>query len=85
MHSIVAGELDRTIVQSLVQMGCLMGMRTVAAYVENAAIRDAVRALGVDFTQGYGIDHAQPLGNLLAGHGGTRSSLANDDGGQARP
>lgn len=38
-----------------------MGMRTVAAYVEDNATLEAVRAIGIDDAQGYAVGTLRPL------------------------
>ncbi len=43
-----------------------MGMATIAEYVENEAILDCVRELGVDYAQGYGIAMPRPLDEILS-------------------
>ena len=48
-------------VQSINEVGHLMGMQTVAEFVENDAIVDVLRTVGVDYAQGYGICPPQPL------------------------
>lgn len=66
VRSIVEDELDQTMVQSIAHMAHLMGMRTVAEFVEDEATLERVRAMGVEFAQGYGVDYPQPLDELLA-------------------
>lgn len=51
--------IDRAMVTAINQIGHLMGMRTVAEFVENEQILVVLREIGVDFAQGYGI--AQPI------------------------
>jgi diguanylate cyclase (GGDEF)-like protein len=48
-------------VQSINEVGHLMGMETVAEFVENDAIIEVLRGVGVDYAQGYGICPPQPL------------------------
>jgi diguanylate cyclase (GGDEF)-like protein len=48
-------------VQSINEVGHLMGMETVAEFVENDAIVDVLRELGIDYAQGYGICPPRPL------------------------
>jgi EAL domain-containing protein (putative c-di-GMP-specific phosphodiesterase class I) len=51
--------IDRAMVVAINQIGHLMGMRTVGEFVENDRILVALREIGVDFAQGFGI--AQPI------------------------
>lgn len=55
IRKICHDDIDRAMTESINQIGHLMGMRTVAEYVENDAIIDEVRRLGVDFAQGFGV------------------------------
>lgn len=48
-------------VQSINEVGHLMGMETVAEFVENDAIVRVLQELGVDYAQGYGICPPRPL------------------------
>ena len=45
--------VDRAMVASINQIGHVLGIRTVAEYVEDAQSLELLRALGVDFAQGY--------------------------------
>ncbi|MDV3353271.1 GGDEF domain-containing response regulator [Leptolyngbyaceae cyanobacterium CCMR0082] len=42
-------------------IGHIMGLKTIAEYVESPAVLKKVQALGVDYVQGYAISHPQPL------------------------
>lgn len=53
--------MDLAMVDSINQIGHVAGMQTVAEYVENSAICEKLRRLGVDFAQGYGIARPEPL------------------------
>ena len=48
-------------VRSINEVGHLMGMETVAEFVENDAIVEVLRDVGVDYAQGYGICPPRPL------------------------
>jgi EAL domain-containing protein (putative c-di-GMP-specific phosphodiesterase class I) len=68
---------DHAMVASIHQLAHLLGIKTVAEYVENDAILAAVTALGIDYAQGHAIaapaDLAVALATLapLAGRTGT--------------
>ncbi|MEM7064191.1 MAG: EAL domain-containing protein [Cyanobacteria bacterium P01_B01_bin.77] len=47
--------------QSINNIGHIMGLKTIAEYVENAAVLEKVRSLGIDYAQGYAISRPQPL------------------------
>lgn len=62
IRNIVEDPVDRTIVASITNVARLMGVRTIAEFVENQAILDMVCELGIDCAQGYGIARPEPLG-----------------------
>ncbi len=47
--------------QSINNIGHIMGLKTIAEYVENPAVLETVRTLGIDYAQGYAISYPQPL------------------------
>jgi len=53
--------IDYAMVSSINQIGQLMGMKTIAEFVENDAILEKLKELKVDFAQGYGIGLPRPL------------------------
>lgn len=53
--------VDFAMVQAINQVGQVMGLRTVAEFVENERILERLRVIGVDFAQGYGIARPRPL------------------------
>ncbi|MFP5505675.1 MAG: EAL domain-containing protein [Gammaproteobacteria bacterium] len=57
--------MDLAMVEAIHQIGHVAGMQTIAEYVENAAIRDKLRRLGVDYAQGFGIARPEPLHALV--------------------
>ncbi|WP_432472819.1 putative bifunctional diguanylate cyclase/phosphodiesterase [Amphritea sp. HPY] len=65
VKDIVQNPIDLEMVKSINQIGHVMGKKTVAEYVENQAILDMLRSIGVDYAQGYGLASPQPLEGLL--------------------
>jgi Amt family ammonium transporter len=53
--------VDRAMVASINQIGHVLGIRTVAEYVEDAQSLEILRSLGVDFAQGYHLGRPEPL------------------------
>ena len=53
--------VSQTILQSINQIGHSMGLKTIAEYVEDKAILEKVRELGIDYVQGFAIDCPQLL------------------------
>ncbi|HFD81011.1 MAG TPA: EAL domain-containing protein, partial [Gammaproteobacteria bacterium] len=52
-------------VKSIHQLGRVMGIQTIAEFVENDRILAQLREIGVDFAQGYGISRPVPLADVL--------------------
>jgi diguanylate cyclase (GGDEF)-like protein/PAS domain S-box-containing protein len=52
---------DDAMVQAFNQIGHVMGLTTVAEFVESRAILDRLRVIGVDYAQGFGIARPQPV------------------------
>jgi EAL domain-containing protein (putative c-di-GMP-specific phosphodiesterase class I) len=49
-------------VESINHIGHVMRLRTLAEFVENDAVLDALRAIGVDYAQGYDVRKPVPMG-----------------------
>jgi diguanylate cyclase (GGDEF)-like protein/PAS domain S-box-containing protein len=62
IKDIVTDPLDRAMVESINQVGHVMGIQTVAEGVTNAAVVERLRDLGVDYAQGNWISPPRPLG-----------------------
>ncbi len=56
---------DMAMVSSINQVAHIMGIRTIAEYVETEAIRSALEGIGVDYGQGYALANPAPLSSLL--------------------
>ncbi len=66
VKGIVDDPVDLAIVRSINDMGHVLGKRTIAEFVENAAVLEKLREIGVDYAQGYGISsfrHQEREGN----------------------
>lgn len=57
--------IDAAMVEAIARVADVMGIETVAEYVENDAIRQRLTDMGVDFGQGYGLHKPEPLGDVL--------------------
>ncbi len=64
---IVNNPVSRSIVESIAQIGRVMGLKTIAEFVENDAILQEAKDCGIDFVQGYGIERPRPLQEVLVG------------------
>jgi len=66
VRDIVEDQVDYAMVEAIHRISRVMGIRTIAEFVENDQILAILQTLGVDFAQGYGIHKPEPL--LGAGH-----------------
>ena len=57
--------MDLAMVKSINEMGHVMGKQTIAECVESEAVLEKLRAVGVDYAQGWGIGRPQPIDMLL--------------------
>ncbi len=53
--------VDCGMVESINQIGHLMGLKTIAEYVENDRVRKRLGEIGVDYVQGFGVSKPEPL------------------------
>jgi diguanylate cyclase (GGDEF)-like protein len=65
VRDIVDDPVDHAMVRAINQVGQVMGIRTIAEFVENDAILALLRETGVDYAQGYGIARPAPLDEYL--------------------
>jgi EAL domain-containing protein (putative c-di-GMP-specific phosphodiesterase class I) len=54
-------------VNSIHQLGSVIGIKTIAEFVENEAILKMLAEIGVDYAQGYGISKPMPLDEMDVG------------------
>ncbi len=59
--------MDFAFVKSINEIGHVMGMKTIAEFVENVSILKLLRDINVDLAQGYFIQRPAPLDELLQG------------------
>ncbi len=59
--------IDHEMVKSINEIGHVMGMKTIAEFVENDEIKGMLKEMGVNYAQGYGIGKPMPLDELLPG------------------
>jgi len=57
--------IDHAMVKSINEVGQVMGMKTIAEFVENDVIKGMLKEIGVNYVQGYSIGKPQPLDELL--------------------
>jgi EAL domain-containing protein (putative c-di-GMP-specific phosphodiesterase class I) len=66
VSNIAEDQTDLAMVSSINQVAHIMGIETIAEYVESDAIRLALETLGVDYGQGYALARPAPLDELLS-------------------
>lgn len=66
VRDILDDPTDSAFVESISQIGNVMGIKTIAEYVENAETMEKLRTIGVGFAQGYHIGKPKPLAELEA-------------------
>ncbi len=65
IRNISHDETDYAMVKSIQQIGNVMGIKTIAEFVESPGIVRRLQSLGVDFVQGYALGEPLPLDELL--------------------
>ena len=65
VRDIAEDMIDQAMVKSINEVGHVLGKKTIAEFVENDEIRDILKAIGVDYCQGYGVGNQVPLNDLL--------------------
>jgi diguanylate cyclase (GGDEF)-like protein/PAS domain S-box-containing protein len=63
--------VDRAMVASIHQVAQVMGLRTVAEWIESDAVLAAVREIGIDYAQGYAVHRPDALEAVLQAHPAT--------------
>ena len=65
VKNIVDDPIDRAMVKSINEIGHVMGMKTIAEFVENDEIKSILQDIGIDFAQGYGVGKPVPSQDIL--------------------
>jgi diguanylate cyclase (GGDEF)-like protein len=65
VKDIVDDPIDHAMVKSINEIGQVMGMETIAEFVENDVIKGMLKEIGVNYAQGYGIGKPQPFDEIL--------------------
>ncbi len=58
---LVGDDIDRAMVEAVHHVGHMMGLQTIAEWVESRAILLKLRQIGIDYGQGYALGHPRPL------------------------
>ncbi len=55
VKTMIENKIDKAMVNAIHQIGSVMGLKTIAEFVENDEIMNELRKMGVNYGQGYGI------------------------------
>lgn len=67
IRNLVKDPLDDAAVRCFADVARLMGIKTVAEFVENTEVLDRLQVIGVDYAQGYLLHRPEPIGCLIEG------------------
>lgn len=69
VKDMLSDSINMAMVESINQIGHVMGIKTIAEFVETTQLADKLKLLGVDYAQGYGIDKPSPYhAKVAVGH-----------------
>ncbi len=61
VRGLAEDDIDHAMVEAVHHIGHIMGIKTIAEWVESQAILLKLRQIGVDYGQGYALGHPRPL------------------------
>ncbi len=61
VRDMLTDPVDYAMVEAIIRIGHVMGLKTIAEYVENEATMQSLSHLGVDYVQGFGLHCPEPL------------------------
>ncbi len=61
VKNMLIDEIDCSVVESVIKVGHIAGLKTIAEYVETPEIMEKVMAMKVDYVQGFNIDKPMPI------------------------
>jgi diguanylate cyclase len=64
VRDLLTDSLDEAAVRCFVDVAKVVGVKTVAEFVEESAVLERLRAIGVDFAQGYLLHKPAPIDEL---------------------
>ena len=65
VRDIIDDPIDYAMVKAINEIGHLMGIKTIAEFVENEAIAKKLGSIDVDYGQGYGLGKPLPLDEII--------------------
>ena len=72
VKDMVNDPVNRAMVEMVSRLARALGMRTVGEFAEDPKIIEALRAVGVDYAQGYGVARPMPFSAAAANDAGER-------------
>ena len=64
VRDIIVDSIDAAMVEAVNKVGHVMGIKTIAEFVENDEILKKLQSIGIDYAQGYGIAKPLPIAEL---------------------
>jgi diguanylate cyclase (GGDEF)-like protein/PAS domain S-box-containing protein len=61
VQGLAADDIDQAMVEAVNRIGHIMGLKTIAEWVESDAILAKLKQMGVDYGQGYALGYPRPL------------------------
>jgi diguanylate cyclase (GGDEF)-like protein/PAS domain S-box-containing protein len=68
VRGVAEDEINRAVVESINHIGHALGLKTIAEWVEDDRTLEALRALGVDYAQGFAVGPAFPVAEFTLTH-----------------
>ena len=65
VKDLIENPADHAVVKSISEIARFMGKQTIAECVESTPILDALREIGVDYAQGWGVERPKPLDEIF--------------------
>ncbi|MEG2778674.1 MAG: EAL domain-containing protein, partial [Aurantimicrobium sp.] len=65
IRDVIVDPLDNATVRCFVEVAKLVNMKTVAEFVDSAAVLEKITEMGVDYAQGYHLHRPEPIQNVL--------------------
>lgn len=66
VRDLLTDETSTVMVRAIGDIARAMGIQSIAEFVENDELRNKLATLGIDYVQGYGIGHPQPLSEFAS-------------------
>ena len=66
IQELANNRIDQAMVASINNIGHIMGLKTIAEFVEDAATLNILRQIGVDYVQGYYLSRPEPMESLTS-------------------